>query len=100
MISGNGDVRGRKEITLFISNEDMDDIFKIVESLEKSGLLIDNYCDYDGTYNCLINSTYRFFNYKCYILKRNRRKRRWIYSIISIVFNDKGFGKKNMDKPF
>ena len=28
-------------MTLVISNEDMDDIIKIVESLEKSGLLID-----------------------------------------------------------
>ena len=27
--------------TLFISNENMDDIIKIAESLEKSGLLID-----------------------------------------------------------
>ena len=27
--------------TLFLSNEDMDDIIKIVESLEKSGLLFD-----------------------------------------------------------
>ena len=30
-----------KIFTLFISNEDMNDITKIVESLEKSGLLID-----------------------------------------------------------
>ena len=39
-ISGQGAVRGGKAFTLFISNKDMDDI-KIVESLEKSGLLID-----------------------------------------------------------
>ena len=30
-----------KRFTLFISNEDMDDITKIVESIEKSGLLMD-----------------------------------------------------------
>ena len=36
-----GAVRAGKGFTLFISNEDMDDIIKIVESLENSGLLID-----------------------------------------------------------
>ena len=35
------DVRAGEGFTLFISNEDIDDIIKIVESLEKSGLLID-----------------------------------------------------------
>ena len=39
-ISGWGTVRAGKGFTLFISDEGMDDI-KIVESLEKSGLLID-----------------------------------------------------------
>ena len=41
-ISGRGAVRAEKGFTLFISNEDMDDIFKIVESLKKLGLLIDS----------------------------------------------------------
>ena len=40
-ISGKGVVRAGKGFTLFISNEGMDNI-KIVESLEKSGLLIDD----------------------------------------------------------
>ena len=40
-ISGRGAVRAGKGFTLFISNEDMDDIIKIVKSLEDSGLLID-----------------------------------------------------------
>ena len=40
-ISGKGAVRAGKRFTLFISNEDMADIIKMVESLEKSGLPID-----------------------------------------------------------
>ena len=40
-ISGTSAVRARKALTLFVSNEDMNDIIKIVESLENSGLLID-----------------------------------------------------------
>ena len=40
-ISGQGAVRAGKRFTLFISNEDMDDIIKTVESLENSGLLND-----------------------------------------------------------
>ena len=40
-ISGKGAVRAETAFTLFISNEDMNDIIKIIESLEKSSLLID-----------------------------------------------------------
>ena len=40
-ISGQEAIRAGKECTLFISNEDVGDIIKIVELLEKSGLLID-----------------------------------------------------------
>ena len=40
-ISGASAVRARKAFTLFVSNEDMNDIIEIVESLENSGLLID-----------------------------------------------------------
>ena len=40
-ISGQEAVRAGKRFTLFISNEYMDDVIKIVEPLEKSGLLID-----------------------------------------------------------
>ena len=40
-ISGTSAVRARKAFTLFVSNEDMNDIIEIVESLENSGLLID-----------------------------------------------------------
>ena len=37
-ISGEGTVRAGKGFTLFISNEDLNDIIKIKEPLEKSGL--------------------------------------------------------------
>ena len=40
-ITGQGAVRAGRRFSLFISNEDMDGIIKIVDSLEKSGLLID-----------------------------------------------------------
>ena len=40
-INGKGAVRAGKGFTLFISNENTNDITKIVESLEKTGLLID-----------------------------------------------------------
>ena len=40
-ISGNGAFRAGKGFTVFISNEDMNDIIKIIESLEDSGVLID-----------------------------------------------------------
>ena len=39
---GQGIIRAGKRFTLFILNEDMDDILRIVESLENSGLLIDS----------------------------------------------------------
>ena len=61
-----------RRFTLFISNEDMDDIIKIIESLEKSGLLIDGASEtvkheikktrrwisscYDGTSGCFADS--------------------------------------------
>ena len=40
-ISGTGAVRVGKGFVLFISNEDVDDIIKIVNSLGNSGILID-----------------------------------------------------------
>ena len=41
-VSRKGAIRARRGFTLFISNEDMADIIKTVESLEKSSLLIDD----------------------------------------------------------
>ena len=43
-ISGQGAVKGGKGFNLFISKENMDDIIKIITSLESSGLIVD-----DGT---------------------------------------------------
>ena len=40
-MSGKGTVRAGKEFTLFISNEDVDDVIRIVKSLEDSETLID-----------------------------------------------------------
>ena len=40
-ISGKGAVRAGKGFTLFISNEDTNDIIKIIKSLEDSGVLLD-----------------------------------------------------------
>ena len=40
-ISRNGTVRAGKGFTLFISNEDMNDIIKIIKALEDSGVFID-----------------------------------------------------------
>ena len=40
-VSGKGAVRAGKGFTLLISNEDMNDIIKIIKSLEDSGVLID-----------------------------------------------------------
>ena len=40
-ISGRGAVRAGKGFTLFISNEDIDNIIKTIKSLEDSSVLID-----------------------------------------------------------
>ena len=40
-ISGKGSVRAAKGFTLFISNEDVNDVIKIIRSLEDLGVLID-----------------------------------------------------------
>ena len=40
-ISGKGAVRAGKGFTLFISDKDMNDIIKLIKSLEDSGILID-----------------------------------------------------------
>ena len=40
-ISGKGVVRAGKGFTLFISNEDINDIIKMIKSLQDSGVLID-----------------------------------------------------------
>ena len=118
-----GAVRTGKGFTVFISNEDMDDFVKIVESLKKSRLLIDGASEtvkheiqksrswisscYDGTYGSFIDSTYGFFIDtacafvfdKCYNWKRSHenreRVRKRILTVISITFNYESSGKKS-----
>ena len=41
IINGKGAVRTGKRFTLFVSNEDMNDIIKVIKSLKDSGVLID-----------------------------------------------------------
>ena len=45
-ISGQRAVKAGKELTLFISNEDMNVFIKIIKSLEDLGLLIDGVIDF------------------------------------------------------
>ena len=99
IISGQGAARAGKVLTVFIANEDMDDIIKTVESLEDSDLLVDGptetvkheikkqecgffWC-YDGTYHWFIDSIHSFFIDKSYIWERShenrKRARRWIF---------------------
>ena len=40
-VSGKGAVRARKGLTLFISNEDMNGVIKVIKLLGDSGVLID-----------------------------------------------------------
>ena len=75
-------VRAGKGFTLFISNDDMDNIIRIIKSLENSSLLIDGvnetmkhkikktrrwiYLCFVSTYGCLINNFCSFlFDRKC-----------------------------------
>ena len=84
-----GAARAGKRFTLFIITEDMEDIIKIAESLEKSGLLIDGTTEkvkheikktrmcislcYDDTYDFFIDATCGFFIDKSYNWERTRR---------------------------
>ena len=92
-ISGKGAVRAGKGFTLFISNKDMVDIINIVESLEKSGLLIDvatetvkheikKECDL-FSYGFFIDTTCYFFIDKCYIWKRSHESSKRTRKLVS-----------------
>ena len=94
----------------------MDEIIKIVESLEKSGLLTDGGSKtvkdgikktrkwtvsfYDGTYSCFIDSTNGFFINTPYSLFFNklynwRKTKRSVSSIVSTTFNDESIRKRS-----
>ena len=91
-------VAAGKGFSSFISGKNMDDIIKLVEPLEKLGLLMDGAIEkveykikknsrrwislcYDGTYVCFIddiygffiNETNCFFNDKCFNWKRSHK---------------------------
>ena len=85
----------KHSLSLFISNEYLDDIIKIENSLENSGLLIDGAnetvkyetktqeggflgaiiapisASNDSIYGFFIDTTCSFFIYKCYVWKRS-----------------------------
>ena len=110
-ISGLGAVIAKKQSTLLISNEDMDDITKIRELLEKSVLLIDgatetikheikhNKVDCLGlwghvwfhrysTYGFIIDTTCCFFIDKFYNLKKEsweQEKNKKVYFFLIII---------------
>ena len=69
-ISGTGAVRARQTFTLFVLNEDVNDIIEIVESLENSGLLI------DGTSETVKHE-----------IKKTRRWISWGYDHTSVIQN-------------
>ena len=86
-ISGKGAVRAGKGFTLFISNEDMNDIIKIIKSLEDSGVLIDGVTEtvkhekkktrrriswsFVSTFSRFNNATSNFFSSKRYKWERS-----------------------------
>ena len=90
-ISGKGTIRAGKGFTLFVFNEDMNDIIKIIKSLEDLGVLIDGVTEivkhemkktrrrisqsFVSTFSCLISATSNFFNIKTYKWNRIRMQR-------------------------
>ena len=104
-------VRAGKRFSLFISNEDKDDIIRIVKSLEKSGLIIDIATEtlkheikiQQGGFACaltptasslmlpvassMINAMWKMGN------ESRKRTRIWISLITSITVNDESSGE-------
>ena len=86
LVSGKGAVRTGKWFTLFISNEDVNYIIKIIKSLECSGILIDGVTEtvkhemkktrmriswsFVSTFSRFISVTSNFFSSKSYKWKR------------------------------
>ena len=86
-ISGKGAVRAGERFTLFILNEDMNYIIKIIKSLEDSNILIDGIAEtvkhemkktrrhistcFVSTFSRLISATSDFFSIKRYKWKKS-----------------------------
>ena len=78
-----------KGFTLFVLNEGVDDIIKIIKSLEDSGVLIDGFTEtikeeikktrgwisrnFASTFSCFISTTCNFFSSKRYKWKKVRK---------------------------
>ena len=79
-----------KGFTLFVLNEGVDDIIKIIKSLEDSGVLIDGFTEtikeeikntrgwiswsFASTFSCFISTTSNFFSSKRYKWKKVRKR--------------------------
>ena len=87
-INGKGTVSAGKRFTLFILNEDMNDVIKIIKSLEDSNVLLDGITEtvkheiknkkadfvllcFVSNFSCFISGTSDFFSSKRYKRKRN-----------------------------
>ena len=86
-VSGKGVVREEQMLTLFISNEDMNDIIKIIKPLEDLGVLIDGVTEtaehkikkarrsiswsFVSTFSRFNNATSNFFSSKRYKWERS-----------------------------
>ena len=88
---GQGAIRAGKRFTLFILNEDMDDILRIVESLENSGLLIDSVnknISGEIKKKKLLGSMFGKG-----VSKREKETRRWYSSVLASTMFKTIFGK-------
>ena len=81
-VSGKGAVRAGKGFTLFVSNEDMNDIIKIIKPLEDSSVLTDGVTEtvkhknkktrrwiswcFVSTFSCFVSATSDFCSSKRY----------------------------------
>ena len=107
-ISEKGALRVGKGFTFSSSNEDMDDIIKMIKSLEDSRLLIDGVIEiveqevkngkvdfwcFTCTFGCCSSANFEFFGGERYHRKRSHESRkktkRWISSTNRITFIDK-----------
>ena len=92
--SGEGSLRAGKWFTLFVSKENMNNIIKIIKSLEDSDVLIDRVTEtvkleiktgrriswsFVSTFSCFTSATNNFFGSKRYKWNRSSKSRKRIY---------------------
>ena len=95
-------VRAGRELTLFISNEDIIDIIKVIKSLEDSSVLIDGATEtvkheikkktrrwisssFVKTFSRFISATNCFFSGKRHKWKRSQKSRKRMYKLKFLV---------------